>query len=148
MERARGLVEAGDLQTALVSVEQARDLRPQDDTILFRVASLHYDLAHYDKARSAIEEALALAPSEWVYHLLAGLIAGRSGELETARRSLTVAIRLNPAAADGHNALGEVALRLGDSATAEASFLKATQLDPTRAEYRTNLENARKGATR
>jgi tetratricopeptide (TPR) repeat protein len=146
LEQAKSLVESGDLAGALAIMEQARDLRPQDDKVLFRLASVNYDLARYDKAREAIEEAIALAPSEWVYHLLSGLIEGRSGHLEAARRSLGVAIRLNPNAADAHNALGEVALRLGDVAVAEASFRKALELDPGQAGYRVNLENARKAA--
>jgi len=148
VDQARSLVESGDLPGALTRMQQARDLRPQDDGILFRLASLEYDLTHYDKAREAMEEALALAPSEWVYHLLAGLIEGRSGHLDAARRSLAVAIRLNPSAADAHNALGEVAMRQGDTVSAEASFKKATELDPNQAAYRTNLENARKAAAK
>lgn len=148
VEQAKALVESGDLAGALTRMEQARDLRPQDDTILFRLASVDYDLAHYDRAREAIEEALALAPSEWVYHLLSGLIEGRSGNLDAARRSLGVAIRLHPSAADAHNALGEVALRQGDIRAAEASFRKAVELDPGQAAYRQNLENARKAAAK
>jgi tetratricopeptide (TPR) repeat protein len=148
VEQAKLIVESGDLAGALKLVEQARDLRPQDDTILFRLASLDYDLARYDQARDAIEEATALAPSEWVYRLLAGLIEGRSGRLENARRSLDLAIRLNPSAADAHNALGEVALRLGDVKSAEASFQKAAELDPAQPVYRANLELARKAGAK
>jgi tetratricopeptide (TPR) repeat protein len=148
VEQAKPFVDAGNLPDALKLVEQARDLRPQDDNILFRLASLDYDLARYAPAHDAIEEAIALAPSEWVYRLLAGLIEGRSGELEEARRSLSVAVRLNPAAADAHNALGEVSLRLGDVTTAEASFRRATELDPASAVFRANLETARKAAAK
>ena len=111
-------------------MERARDLRPQDASILFRLASLDYDLARYSPARDAIQEALALAPSEWIYHFLLGLIEGRSGRLQASRESLEIAVRLNPSAADAYNALGEVALPLGDEATAAASFKKAASLAP------------------
>jgi tetratricopeptide (TPR) repeat protein len=148
VDKAKSSVDSGDLPGALARMEQARDLRPQDDTILFRLASLNYDLAHYDKARDAIQEAIALAPSEWIYHLLLGLTEGRSGSLEAARKSLQMAVRLNPSAADAHNALGEVALHQGDISAAEASFRKASELDPGQAAYRLNLEKARKAAAR
>src|SRR6202011_1845523 len=62
VEQAKGLVESGDLAGALPLMERRRDTRPQDDSILFRLASLDYDLARYGKAREAIEEAIALAP--------------------------------------------------------------------------------------
>jgi len=148
VEQAKVLVDSGNLRNALALMEQARDLRPQDDSVLFRLASLDYDLARYDKGRDAIQEALALAPSEWIYHFLSGLIEGRSGKLEAARASLGIAVRLNPSAADAHNALGEVELRQGEISAAEASFQKAVELDPAEASYKTNLEAARKAASR
>jgi len=148
VEQAKSLVESGDLPRALAQMKQALELCPHDDTIQFRLASLDYDLAHYDEARDAIQEAIALVPSQWIYYLLQGLIEGRSGRLEAARSSLGVAVRLNPSAGDAHNALGEVALRQGDAIAAEASFRKASELDPGQAAYRANLENARKAAAK
>src|SRR5437867_3380290 len=42
MEQARSLVDSGDLQAAVARMEEARELRPSDDRILFRLASVHY----------------------------------------------------------------------------------------------------------
>src|SRR5205085_6320381 len=142
--QAKSLVDAADLAGALARIEEARELQPSDDTILFRLASLDYDLERYDHARNHAQEAIALAPSEWLYHYLLGLIEGRSGRLQQSRSSLLIAIRLKPSAAEAHNALGEVALREGDRQTAIASFQRAAELDPQQPAYRSNLEAIRK----
>ena len=111
VEQAKSLVDSGDLCGALARREEARELRPSDHTVLFRLASLNYDLERYDVARDYAQEAVALTPSEWLYHFLFGLIESRTGHWHQARISLEVAVRLNPSAADAYNALGEVARR-------------------------------------
>ena len=140
-------MDAGDLISALAKVEEARELRPSDDTILFRLASLNFDLKRYAIARNYAEEAVSLAPSEWLYHFLLGLAESRAGHWRQARSSLEIAVKLNPTAADGIQRI-----RRGISpgrrrrATAIASFEKATQLDPQHEAYRLNLEAVRKAA--
>lgn len=147
VEEAKSLVGSGDLKTALVRMEEARELRPSDDSLLFRLASLNFDLEHYSAARDYAQEAIALAPSAWLYHFLLGLIESRSGRLAAARSSLDLAVRLNPSAAEVHNALGEVALAEGDPQRALKAFGRAAELDSQKPEYRENLEAARKAAS-
>src|SRR5262249_8655864 len=74
LQRARTQVESGDLRAAAVSLEEARVLRPADDKILSRLAGLHFDLKQLDLARNYAQEAIVLAPSEWLYHYLLGLV--------------------------------------------------------------------------
>ena len=50
MEEAKSLVDAGNLHLAAARMEEARELRPSDDRLLFRLASLYYDLQRYDLA--------------------------------------------------------------------------------------------------
>jgi tetratricopeptide (TPR) repeat protein len=109
---AKSLVDAGDLRTAVFRLEEARVLRPSDDHILFRLAGLHYDLRSYDQARPYAEEAIALAPTEWLYHYLLGLIEKASEHWQAAQKSLEVAAQLNPSAAEVRDALGEVKRKL------------------------------------
>ena len=144
--QAKSFVDSGDLNGALARVEEARELRPSDDTILFRLASLNFDLRRYTLAREYAQEAISLAPSEWLYHFLLGLAESREGHWRQARSSLEIAVKLNPCAADAHNALGEASLREGDVERAIASFEKASQLDPHQEAYRLNLEAVRKAA--
>ena len=146
MEEARALVSSGDLRGAVARMEEARELRPSDDQVLFRLASLHFDLKRYDVARNYAQEAISLAPSQWVYHYLLGLLEKNVSRLNQARSSLELAVQLNPAAAEAHNALGDVALRQSDPQRAVASFQRAAELDPNETAYRLNLEAARRAA--
>lgn len=107
-EQASTLVKAGDLHGAVARMEEARELSPADDRILFRLASLHFDLQQYDLARNYAQEAISLAPSVWLYHYLLGLIEKSSGRLPQARKSLETAGRLNPSAAEVQQALEEL----------------------------------------
>lgn len=142
-EEAGALVALGKLAEAAEKMEEARQLRPGDSQILFRLAGLHLDLGRDAAARNYAQEAVSLAPSEWLHHYLLGLIEHRSGNAAEARRSLETAIGLNAKAAEAHNALGEVALGEGNADAAFASFQRAVDLDPKQAVYRTNLDRSR-----
>ena len=144
IEEAKALVEQGNLHLALARMEEARELRPSDDRLLFRLASVHYDLRQYDVAQAYAQEASSLAPSEWLYHYLSGLIAAGAGKWPQARRHLETAARLNSSAAEIQNALGEAAQHEGDLRGAVAAFQRAVELKPEEPAYRLNLEAARK----
>ena len=147
VEQAKNLVESGDFNTAVQRLEEARELSPSDDKILFRLASLHYDLKRYETARSYDQEAVSLAPTEWVYRYLLGLIEKQSGRWGQARESLETAAKLNSSAAEVHNALGEVEMHLSDSKAAIASFQRAVDLNPGEVAYKLNLEAAKTAYT-
>jgi tetratricopeptide (TPR) repeat protein len=102
---AGGMVEAGRFEEAAARLEAARELRPSDDAIVFRLAGIHFDLTRDDAARNYAEEAISLAPSQWLYHYLLGLIETRAGNTERARASLEMALKLNPAAAEVRKAI-------------------------------------------
>ena len=135
MDEAKSLVEAGNLNLAAARLEEAREQRPSDDQLLFRLASVHYDLRRFDVARGFAAEAIGVAPSIWLYRYLAGLIAEQSGRWAQARSSLETAVQLNGTAAEVHNALGEVALHGGNAEGAIASFERAVELQPKEPAY-------------
>jgi tetratricopeptide (TPR) repeat protein len=144
---ARALIDSGDLNAAAARLEEARELN-SSEAVLFRLASVNYDLERDDAARNYAEEAISLSPSEWLYHYLLGLIETRSQRWQQARASLQVAAQLNPSAAEIQNALGQEALGEGDAKRAIASFERAVELDPKEQAYRTNLESVRRAATK
>ena len=115
LEEARSLVDAGDLKAAASRLEQARELQPADEEVLFRLASVHYDLQKYASARSYAEEAVSLAPSVWLYHYLLGLIDMRTKRWQQARASLQIASQLNPSSAEVREALREIAIAETDA---------------------------------
>ncbi len=147
VENAKSKVESGDLDGAAASLEQARELRPADDTLLFRLASVNFDLNRNDPARSYAEEAISLAPSEWLYHFLLGEIEIHAKRWEQAKATLQVAVQLNPGRAEIYNALGQAAMGEGDVKFAASNFQRATELEPAKQEYRWNLESSRRAAS-
>jgi tetratricopeptide (TPR) repeat protein len=143
IESSRTLLAAGDLNGAAAQLEEARRLRPADDGVLYRLASLNFDMRRNDLAKAYVEEAISHAPSQWLYHYLLGMIESNSARWPKARASLETAIRLNPSAAEAHNALGNAALQLHDRKLAIASFERAVELSPNEPAYRLNLDAAR-----
>jgi tetratricopeptide (TPR) repeat protein len=148
VEQAKRLVDSGDLNTAALRLESARELRPSDATILFRLGSLYYDLQRYELARDYAQEAASLAPSEWLYHYLLGLIEKSLKDWKEAQGSLDTALELKPSAAEVLNAMGLVALAQGDSKRAVNCFQRAVELDPNQQAYRENLNDARAAAAK
>ncbi|MDQ2712213.1 MAG: tetratricopeptide repeat protein [Acidobacteriota bacterium] len=141
---ARRLVDAGDLPGAIALLEKARDLDQNNAPVLFRVAGLYFENHQYDRAQASIRDAIKLAPSQWDYYYLQGLIEKGVGQFGAARESLETAVRLNPSVAEAHNQLGDLAMRHNDFTTAVQEFSRAVQLAPQEATYRSNLENARR----
>ena len=144
IDEARALVQAGDLESAAGRLELAREARPGDATLLFRLAGLHFDMGRYGVAREYIQAAISISPATWLYHYLLGLVEQKAGRWSDARASLAVAAKLQPGEAPVFNALGEVLLELGDRNGAIAAFEKAAGLAPGEAAFRLNLESARK----
>ncbi len=143
VDEARALVQSGDLEGAGQRLEQARELRPGDATLLFRLAGLHYDLRRYDVAREYVQAAISVSPATWLYRYLLGLVEKGANRLADAKASLEAAAGLNPTEAPVWNALGEVVQLQGDRAGAIGYFEKACALAPGDESFRRNLELAR-----
>lgn len=116
MAQAKTLVDAGDLEAAMKRMEEARELRPSDDRLLFRLAGLEFDLQRFNEARGYVQEAISLSPSEWLYYYLLGLVEKSTDHVPEARRALEMAIQLNPAGKEVSQALAELARHEGESA--------------------------------
>jgi tetratricopeptide (TPR) repeat protein len=108
LQEAEALINSGELRDAVAKLQIARSMEPANDHLLFRLAGLQYDLKDYESARMYVQQAIRIAPSEWVYHFLLGLTEADSGRLSQARDSLEVAARLNPTGAQVQNALEKV----------------------------------------
>jgi tetratricopeptide (TPR) repeat protein len=139
---ARRLVDSGDLAGAIALLEQARKNDPKSAPVRFRLAGLYFEKLDYDKAQASIQDAIDLAPAQWDYHFLQGLIHVGLGHLIAAQQSLETAVRLNPSAAEAHNQLGDLAVRRNDFKRAMQEFARAVELAPSETSYRANLDNA------
>jgi Flp pilus assembly protein TadD len=63
-----------------------------------RLASLFYDAKEYATALRTLEQAITIAPGEWPYHLLGGLIYRALGNQAEAGRYFDTTRRLNNSA--------------------------------------------------
>jgi superkiller protein 3 len=144
IDEARGLLQAGDLESAAARLELAREVKPGDATLLFRLAGLNFDLQRYDAAREYVQAAISISPATWLYHYLLGLVERSANRLADARASLEVAAKLQSTEAPVFNALGEVLMQQGERQAAIAAFEKAVQLAPNDPTFRQNLESARR----
>jgi tetratricopeptide (TPR) repeat protein len=93
-----------------------------------------------------VQAAIDLAPSEWLYHYLLGLIQKDISQAAQARASFEKAIRLNPNAADAHNQIGSLDLQEKKMKRAIESFERAIELDPRQPAFRLNLAAAYRAA--
>ncbi len=144
IDEARMLLQSGDLEEAAKRLELAREAKPGDATLLFRLAGLNFDLQRYDVAREYVQAAISISPATWLYHYLLGLVERSANHLADARASLEVAAKLQSTEAPVFNALGEVLMEQGQRRAAVAAFEKAVQLAPGEAAFRQNLDAARK----
>ena len=143
IDEARALLQASDLESAAARLELAREVKPGDPTLLFRLASLNFDLQRYDAAREYVQAAISISPATWLYHYLLGLVERSANRLSDARASLEVAAKLQSTEAPVFNALGEVLIQQGERQAAIAAFEKAVKLAPNDPTFRQNLESAR-----
>lgn len=144
VDEARTLLGSGNLELAAQRLEQAREARPGDATLLFRLAGLNFDLQRLGVAREYAQAAISISPTTWLYHYLLGLVEKSANRLPDARASLEVAARLNASEAPVFNALGEVVLAQGNRQAAIAHFRKACELAPAESAFRQNLDAALK----
>jgi len=144
IDEARTLLQNNDLENAAKRLELAREATPGDATLLFRLASLNFDLLRFDPAREYVQAAISISPATWLYHYLLGLIEKSSNHLNEAKASLELAVKLNDKEGGVFNALGEVVLEQGDRKSAIAYFEKATRLSPTDPRFRENLAFAKR----
>ncbi len=142
------LVSSGNLSAAVELLEEAQRVDPNNEQVLFRLGGLYYDVNRYNEARTTARQAIALAPSDWRYHYLAGLIEKDTGNLAQARSAFETAIRARPAAADAYNQLGDMAMRQSRPEEAIRHFERAVRIDPADTAYKLNLAAAYRAAGR
>jgi len=91
------------------------------------------------RARSLIEQALALAPSSPHAHASMGTLLMEEGNMEGAIAEYRTVIRLEPDDATNHNNLGGALQTKGDLEGAIAEYRTAIRLKPDDATHHTNL---------
>jgi len=140
IDEARAFLRTGDLEKAAARLELAREAKPGDATVLFRLAGLNFDLQRYDLAREYVQAALSVSPATWLYHYLLGLVEQSTNHMADAKASLEVAARLQPTEAPVFHSLGQVLLALEQRDAAVAAFETAVKLAPDNAAFQKDLD--------
>jgi tetratricopeptide (TPR) repeat protein len=143
VEQAKAMVDANRLQDAIDLLERSRSLGGSDPQLLFRLAGLYYDTQRFPQAREDVEAAIAVAPGEWTYQYLAGLIDEKTGRPEEAAKRLAIAARLHPNDAELFNEMGKAAMARRKYEEAARDFDAAARLDQHEPAYATNARAAR-----
>ena len=107
IDEARALLQTRALEKAAERLELAREAKPGDATLLFRLAGLNFDMQRYDVAREYVQAAISISPATWLYHYLLGLVERSTKHLADARASLEIAVKLQPTEPPVLNALAK-----------------------------------------
>ena len=142
--RAQALLALGRDAEALGSLEAAAaadpslDLGPRIEVLRFRrtedriaAARRAAEQGRLDEARSAYEQAIAVAPeSAFLFRELAG-VEDRAGQPAKAVEHLQKAVSLDPADQNAQSMLGDVLLAQNDPEGAVRAYAAAQAIDPT-----------------
>ncbi len=134
--KAVALVTKGDaslstnLDDAIASYDEARQLQPDDAEILWKLAVAYKRKEDWAHVATTLDRACVLAPDHANYFFLRGYALERSGSFADARAPLEKAIALDANYADPEYDLAEVLLHLGDEKGALEHYTKAIQKNP------------------
>ncbi len=126
--RGESLVEAGDLQAALVEFESATAFTPDDPESLLWQGVIHAELNAPDQAEIAFDAAFALYDTEYGFLLERAMAYLRAGDVAAASADVEQAIAQNPEEGRGYYMRASVAAGQGDYSTAAEDLEKAAEL--------------------
>ena len=140
-ELAEAYRRAGKQAQAAEFYELAGQRTSTDWRIFHRLGSLLTTMQQADRARAALDRALALAPREPVILEAISNWKAQQGDTRGAVELLHTAIGIEPTAAYLHAALGARLLQLNDVKGAEKAWREAVRLRPEAASNCLNLAN-------
>jgi Flp pilus assembly protein TadD len=103
------LLASGNPHAAVVALERARDLEPEQASVRETLARAYFQAARFDAAAAEFATAVELDPVNDYAHFGLGLALRRTGDVVGARRHLRLAVVMRPDNADYQHALAEVA---------------------------------------
>lgn len=108
----------------------ALELDPHDDRAEFMLGVVSAVEFKLNEAKSDLEKALKMKPSNAYYHLHYGLVLSRLGDFAGGRREMKTAEKLDPSYARTHFHLGELDSQMGNYSEAREELETAVRLEP------------------
>jgi len=130
MAYGAALAQAGQGQQALAVFERARGIDPTNPMPLANAGTVHLMQHDYDRARQAMEAALALDPGLSRAHNALGVVAMETGHRAEAIEHWKRAVELNPNEFDTLFNLGKILRSEGREAEARAYLERFVQAAP------------------
>jgi hypothetical protein len=115
---------------AIIALERASTLRPEDALVHYLLGGLLTAKRHYDAALIHYREAAALEPDSAKNHNKLGLTLLRMGDWRAARGPIEQALTIDPDYADAHVSLGRYWLAAGNPLKAVNEFEMALYIQP------------------
>ena len=122
-------VLGGDSEAALPYLESARDIRPDESDVYYKIGRARHSSQPIE-ARAAYEEATRLAPDSFEPRLALGFLLVRMNDMGAARTHLREAILIRPDSADARLQLALVLTDLGPLDEAEIELNEVRRLAP------------------
>lgn len=135
--RAAAQTDLGDSRAALQSIDQARQLNPNDAQVWLAEVPLRIRSGAQDAALAAVDRALKLAPGSAEAHYQRGTVFHSRNQLDVARQEYDEAIKLNPNHLEALVARAGIALdnRQPDKALQDIQTLRKNHPNDPRADY-------------
>ena len=132
-------LEAALLDAAVVSIERALQLAPDDADVLTVSAFVAEDRGDLVRAERDYRRALELKPSDAQAASGYGALLASQGRPQEGLRFVETAARLDPYSIDALSTLGAVLQNVGRPDDGLASLLRVLELDPARANEHTRI---------
>lgn len=134
------LLEKGDVAGAIVRLEQALAIAPDDFEALVNLGIALDRNGRSDAALDCYRRAVAINPESPVAFNNLGTALWRLGRGEEALKAFRSALALNPRDASAANNMGIIKMAGGDLAEASAYFRQALEMDPDSLAAKRNIE--------
>ena len=133
------LKQLGRSQDALLPMQKAAALAPDDSNAHCNLGAVFQDLGRLEEAEASLQQALKINPDNAQAYCNLGVTLHALGRLDAAEANLQRALKLDPDNAQAHNNMGNVRKGLGRLSEAEASYRRTLQILPHFAEAHYNL---------
>ena len=130
LAHASRLNKDGDLDGALVCLNQAAELAPESPTVLVRRASVRSKLGDMSGALIDVDKAIELEPEYPTAYLARGVFRRETENLNGSLEDLDRAVALAPRVGEMYLARGQTKADMGDLSGAIEDFTLAADRDP------------------
>jgi rhomboid protease GluP len=129
--QALDLIQKGQMDQAVASLERATVEKPKDATTLMLLGSIYLDKRDFAKAETALQKAVTIKPDYFAAQFNLGQAQLQLGKAGPAETSLQAAVRLDPKSFDAQQALAQALHDQGKNDEAAAAQTKAEALRKT-----------------